>query len=514
MIEEFFGKPFRLAMASLIALAICSAISYFANIGFVFLGLLTLITVVATFRKLEYGLAIAFLELMSNAHGYIFFQTGGPLVVSARMIIFLAVFIGWGLAILLRRTKLRFCDERMSMFLLLGLAIVCGFVIGFLRRNPVAVFQDGNAYLYLAYLLPVMNVEWTTLKQRVALQMLAAGTVFSAISSIAILYAYTHFSEPFLKALYVFLRDIRFAEITRLDFGMYRIFEQTQFFAVIFGLLLIPRLFFDQSKQDRRLTVGSLVMLFVVTLIGMSRSFWFGLIAALFVILLALIFIVRPSIKQALRGVAYGMSAMILSVLLLLVTVAFPWPNQSANHDSLSEIFGSRLGASDVAVSSRWNLLTPMLAQIKESPILGNGFAQTITYKTDDPRVRAIHPDGTWTTYSLEWGWFELWLKMGILAPIGFIALFVAYIRRSRQLFGTPKVWIGVWVIASMSFLYMTHVFSPYLNHPIGLGTILLLCIFFPDDLKKRSFSFALFCKQKMSHATHATSPVAAFKSK
>ena len=63
----------------------------------------------------------------------------------------------------------RFCDETLSAFLqgwacpdfvLLGLATALGLIIGVLERNPLLVFGDGNAYLFLLYLLPILSVHW------------------------------------------------------------------------------------------------------------------------------------------------------------------------------------------------------------------------------------------------------------------------------------------------------------------------------------------------------------------
>src|SRR3989339_1078456 len=178
MIQEFFGKPFLHTLLGFVALFTLSVLGYFFLPSLLMLVVLGLFTFVATFRKLEYGLAIAFLELLSNAHGYILFSGIGTVRISARMIIFLAVFLGWGIALLFRRASVRLQDVRYVPFLLLALAIMIGGITGLTRRSPVEVFQDGNAYLYLLYLVPILSVSWDSLKQRVILQMLAAATVF------------------------------------------------------------------------------------------------------------------------------------------------------------------------------------------------------------------------------------------------------------------------------------------------------------------------------------------------
>lgn len=508
MSEEFFGKPFRATLIGFGVLFGLSVIAYFGYVSLFMLAVIGIGTIVATYKKLEYGLFIAFIELLSNAHGYLISEHIGPLRVSIRMVIFLAVFVGWMIAMLVRRNPVRFRDSRMISFLPLIFAIVIGGIVGLVQRSAVEVFQDGNAYLYLCYLLPVLHVQWDSIKQRVILQMLAAATIFSSVVSILLLYAYTHFSEPVLKIVYVYLRDIRFAEITNVGMGIYRIFEQTQFFAIIFGLLILPRLFIPQSKRDRFVTVGTLSLVASVLLISMSRSFLFGAIGAVFVIFLAMIIVYKTTIKQFIVGMSRTLLVTALGVLMLIAAVAFPFPHDRGAADYLSDIFGARVSESDVAISSRWNLLGPMIDRIQLSPVFGNGFGQTVTFKTDDPRARAINPDGTWTTTSMEWGWFELWLKMGVFGPMAFLFLYVGIIRSAMQLFHTEKTWIAIWVIATMTFVYFTHVFSPYLNHPIGIGMVIALVPFLSGQPKGLFQAWAKHLKQKMTRVNLVTSVV------
>ncbi|OGL61767.1 hypothetical protein A3C09_01925 [Candidatus Uhrbacteria bacterium RIFCSPHIGHO2_02_FULL_47_44] len=504
MIQEFLGKPFRYALLGFVGIFVLSMVGYFSHTSLFILGLLGLATAFVTFRRLEYGLAIAFLELLSNAHGFILYDSIGGMRISARMVIFIGVFFGWGIALLLRRASLRLRDTRYAPFVLLALAILIGGIIGLTRRSLTEVFQDGNAYLYLLYLIPILNVSWDSLKQRVALQMLAAATIFTTAISLFILYAFTHLSQSFLRVIYVYLRDIRFAEMTHIGMGMYRIFEQTQVFAIVFGLILLERQFRIQNKQDRWLSIGLLSCVFISIFIGMSRSFLFGLLPALLILVAWLFIGLKVSLRNWLHGIGLMIASMAIAAGLIYATVIFPFPHTRAAGEYLTGVFGERASGTDVAVSSRWNLLYPMLDLIKSDPILGNGFGQTVTFITDDPRIRAILPDGSWTTTSMEWGWLELWLKMGILAPLGFLAIFAYVTYASSRMFRSDKAWIGVWILSFMTFLYFTHFFSPYLNHPIGIGLVLLAVIFLPN-VTLSGLRIRLFAKQKMPRVGLAT---------
>jgi len=81
---------------------------------------------------------------------------------------------------------------------------------------------------------------------------------------------------------------------------------------------------------------------------------------------------------------------------------------------------------------------------------------------------------------AMEWGWLELWLKMGVLGPLAFIFIAYELIRRLWSYKSTDLAWLGYALISIVVFLYATHVFSPYLNHPIGLGLLLFVIPFLP----------------------------------
>lgn len=512
MTEEFFGKPFKFALLGFVVLFGLSTLGYFANLSLPILIILGIVTGVVTYKKAEYGLALAFIELLSNAHGYILFAAVGGFRLSARMTIFIAVFVGWGLSLLTKRVTLKLQNQQLLPFIPLTIAVLVGGVVGVLHRPLTEVFQDGNAYMYFLYLVPILSVSWDSLKQRALLQILAASTVFTTMISLYILYAFTHLSEGYLRVMYVFLRDIRFAEMTNMGMGMYRIFEQTQLFAIVFGFIILERVFRSQKKKDLYLSIALLSCVFVAILVGMSRSFLFGFIAAL-LILTAWFFIgLKPAVKNWFVGIGSIFISILIAIIVIYGAVIFPFPHTRAAGEYLTGVFGERASGTDVAVSSRWNLLYPMLDLIKANPVLGNGFGQTVTFITDDPRIRAIHPDGSYTTTAMEWGWLELWLKMGILAPFGFLTVFISIIFASTKLFKTEKAWIGVWVLEFLTFLYFTHFFSPYLNHPIGISLIVIAVIFIPSSLPLFVFMLS-HNKQKMPHVELAT-PFVTSKSK
>ncbi len=488
MIDQFFCKTFYLSLCALFVLFLISLFSYFFSGSLFFMIAIALITISVCAYNPTFGLLGVFLELFSSPHGHLISTELFSFDVSLRMTVFIGFFIGYIFFLLRTKQKLSISSKNYFPFLILAVAIAIGFIFGFLSNHAVNVFKDGNAYFYLLYVFPILSINWDSKAKRQILQVFTAGAVWNILLSFLILYFFTHVSEPLIKVSYIFLRDIRLAEITNLGGSLYRVFIQTQFFSLVFGafiLALIPKI------QSRRETIQATVLLsavFATLILSLSRSFWIGIIFALFV----LVFFLYRYYKKEIRLKSYLiclLSSVVLSVLLIVTIVLFPFPTQRVGGSDLSDLFVKRFTQNDdVAISSRWKLLDPMLQTISINPVIGNGFGKEVTFETDDPRARDIRSDGKWSTYAMEWGWMELWLKMGILGPVGFLFLFVYINKRLMTLMKSEHSWISIGLICGLFFLFATHIFSPYLNHPIGLGFILFTIIFIP----KESESFAI----------------------
>jgi hypothetical protein len=326
----------------------------------------------------------------------------------------------------------------------------------------------------------MLSVEWNAAGRRLLLQVVAASAAWVSALSLGLLYVFTHFPEWMLGPTYAFVRDTRTGELTKMSGTIFRIFLQSQL-SVLFAMYLAAPLLLarDLSRRAWRAYTAVFAVLLSVIIISLSRSFWVGILAgdaALFALLLASGW---PGSRAFWRALASVTAACALAVMLLVGIVLFPLPYRVGRVSDMSSLLSERTtDLSDAAVSSRWNLLPPLLDEIKGASIVGSGFGEEVTFKTDDPRARAANPDGMWTTYSLEWGWLELWLKMGVLGPIAFGCLFVAFVRGLWPYLGTDQSWIGVALMSALVMLYATHVFSPYLNHPLGLGLLLLFVPF------------------------------------
>ena len=492
MKDQFFGKPFLNSLAMLLGAFVLAIPAYVYDFGWVVLLGMACVFVVLTAWNPVLALGGVFLELISHPHGYLF-STEVPIHLSLRMVIFASFFLGYTVY-LIRHKSLPTCSQfSIALLLPLGLAITIGFLRGFFLQDGMTAFQDGNAYLYLLYAIPICSHVWNSSSRRLFLQILSAGVVWNILLSLGILYVFSHFSEAFLYEAYKFLRDIRLAEITNIGSGVYRVFIQSQFFTFAFGLLLIPYWFQQKNAGivHQMLLLSGIVS---VILLSLSRSFWIGLFAGC-VVMGILLLKERYALRQWGRFTGIVLCALVLGVLSILVVSLFPFPTQKIGGDDLSRALRTR-AQTDVAISSRWMLFDPMIDTIQQHPLLGNGFGASVTFISDDPRVRELHPDGRWTTYTMEWGWLELWLKMGVLGPLAFLWMLVLLVYRFLSQQKTDHTWISFGLVGGLVFLFATHVFSPYLNHPIGLGFLLFSLVFLPDAQDQPQHKFA----QSMMH--------------
>ena len=481
MFDQFFGKPFWTTLCALAGIfAISIAVFPFPIASAIALVVSMAAIFAISWKRPELGLLIAFAELFANSHGHLIAYDVGGFSFSSRMAVFVAVMAAWTISMAFRRTKMSLRDPRLTLFVPLLVAVAIGFAIGFILHNPVVAFKDGNAYLYLAYLFPILSVDWDATRKRLLLQVLAASAAWVTIVTFGLLYVFTHFPEWMLGAVYLFIRDTRTGELTKMAGNIFRVFLQAQFSVIAFAFFLMPFLFLrDVPKRAYRIVTLLLVLVAAVVIISLSRSFWVGIIAGAFAFVALKLVDGWPGTKVTGKAVAATVGATVGAGILLVAIVLFPLPYRVGRVSDLSGLVSSRTtDISDVAISSRWNLLPPLMDQIKEHVALGSGFGQEITFVTDDPRARAINPDGTWTTYALEWGWLELWLKMGLLGPLAFAFLFAGLVRGLWPMMRTSQSWIPVAFISSLAMLYATHTFSPYLNHPIGLGLLLFVVPF------------------------------------
>jgi O-antigen ligase len=479
---NLFGKYFKISFLFIALALILSFSAYFFPLFnkvafFVVLGL----TLILTLEKLEYGLYILLTELFIGSKGYLFYFDLGGTLISLRIALFLIVMGVWLARKIVATRKSPLCPPfskgelkgDLKWYWILFAFIAWGFVWGLLRGNSFQnLFFDFNGWLYFAIIFPLIDVIKSREQIENIFQIFTATIAVIIIKTFLFLYIFSHGLEVAIFPIYHWLRQFLIGEITLMPSGFYRIFFQSQIYLLIgffiFSAFLIWRQ--DKSKKDIRywlLTIGSLTSI----LVSFSRSFWIGLAIGLLVLLIFLT-TQKFSFKKVIDIALCGIAVLIISLAAIFATAQFPFPEPGKI--SFASMFSDRLTDLDeAAVRSRWDLLPPLGRAIVEHPIIGSGFGTTVTYKSSDPRAVQVNPGGIFTTYAFEWGYLDIMLKIGLAGLVVYLLL-IGKIWRLGWRLGRSGEIIPFGLLLGLAALLATNFFSPYLNHPLGIGYIML----------------------------------------
>ena len=234
-------------------------------------------------------------------------------------------------------------------------------------------------------------------------------------------------------------------------------------------------------------------------ILSLSRSFILGAVAGGLIIFITAWMFGKGKWSIVVRTLG-SVVVSIFAVLSIIAIVQVPIPQRPDLSDAAFFETSSDTGRSE-AVVSRWNLLDPMMDEIIESPIIGSGFGKEVTYTSEDPRIISELGNQGYTTYRFEWGWHDIWLKMGLLGLAGFIWYIVSIVRVGWfTMQSKGHKWLVIGLVAGIVGLLVTHTFSPYLNHPIGLSLILFIIPFIDWDgfANKRKEAYIEVRKKKL----------------
>lgn len=481
MMEQFFGREFKVILACLAGYFALAALAFKTPFAAALVFATVILVFILALKKLEWGLAAAFAELFANSHGHLADAFIGGFAFSSRMAVFVAVMAAYLVLLTRRKARLSLADERLGPFILLFAAATAAFMIGYRLNGMGSAFSDGNAYLYAAYVFPILSARWDAVGKRLLLQTLAAAAAWVCALSVGLVYLFGHLPGTWLGSVYRFIRDTRTGELTQMAPGIFRVFLQAQFTTVV-AALLVASLALVGVKGRRAFiaTIVSFGALFSVILVSLSRSFWVGAVAGALTLLLLLFVRARVSLKRTIPGIGAMLGGKLFGIALIVAALFFPIPPPNGvSFGDLTGLFSQRAtGTVEAAIDSRKKLLVPMLDAVRENPLIGYGFGKTISFVSDDPRVRETNPDGLWTTYAFEWGWLDIWIKFGIVGIVAFLWLFASAVRGLWRGLGGDHAWLCAGLIASLAMLAATHAFSPYLNHPLGLGLLLFVLPF------------------------------------
>ncbi|MFA6271537.1 MAG: O-antigen ligase family protein [Patescibacteria group bacterium] len=444
---------------------------------------LIIIAVGLAIWKMEYGIYFILAELVIGSKGYLFSYEISGTSISIRLGLFLSIFAVWAVREIFVR-KFRFKNFGLIKWYGIVLVfVVMGILVGYLNNNPIKdIFYDVNGWLFFA-LLPVFITAVSNAKQiQKVFQVAAAAVLAMLIKTVALLFIFSHQVQFILPSLYKWVRDTGVGEITKMDNDFYRIFFQSHIYA-IFSFFVISVILINVTRNNfkkRDYLIYLIIGFFsaLVTFVSYSRSFWLGGIIGIIFLMYVILFIMKLPMKKTFQ-VGISMFAVFLVVYIsVLGIIRFPWPNPSSFSGGLIEERTKDV-TEEAASASRFKLLDPLMDKIRENPILGSGFGTSVTYETSDPRALAANPDGMYKTFSFEWGYLDTWIEMGIFGLLAYLLLLVSLFRYGLKAYALyiqrpleGSLIIGL--LIGLVVLCAINATTPYLNHPLGIGYLLL----------------------------------------
>ncbi|MEI7512783.1 MAG: glycosyltransferase [Candidatus Uhrbacteria bacterium] len=402
-----------------------------------------LVMLVLSFLHPDIALGAVVTEFMIGSLGHQFR--------SFRMVLVGAFVLGW-LGNALKSSKFQASSFKLQApYYFLAASVCIGILIGYWKGSPY-LLVDANSWVAFVLIFPVIHLAKQNGKnlRRILIPVVEIALCWMSVKSLGLFYLFSHDVGSWVEQVYLWVRRSGVGELTRITqaTSATRVFIQSQIYAVlaVVGLIGVGL----RSRKQQVLYVLSVATI----LVSFSRSFWIGcFFAFVFVILRRKSWMLLP---RATLGAGLGL---LIPILIFL----FPFP---ASYGNLMDVFFARANTGESAAMSRWALLPILNAKIAEAPIFGSGFGATVTYESKDPRVVAS-TGGTYTTYAFEWGWHDIAVKLGLVGACIYAWLLVSLFRRLGKA-GS----IG-WQAALIA-LAITHVFTPYLGHPLGILFIIL----------------------------------------
>ena len=500
-----FNRKFNVTLLLLLLIEELSFLGYLLPaVNSIFFWLIIPSALALAVWRLEWAILLVLLELLIGSKGYLFFDNIFDVRISIRIALWSVVMLVWLVKTLvplireknsiaeLKNFFLSFKTGERRNFALLALFVLWGLFNGLLiaRNSTTDTLLDFNGWLFFLLIFPLTSVLRKREDLENILPILAAGAFWLAVKTFFLAFVFSHFPmDSGAFRVYRWIRTSGVGEITQIKGGFFRIFFQSQIFSLI-SLFIFSALLFHQLIREKFskllgnkkfwLTYFAVSFFLAVILISMSRSFWLGATAG-FIFFLPFIYRTIKSTgqnfyKKFILILIIFFTASISSIILIVGTATFPLPRPIAGFNTRS-LLDSRLNNNEAAIISRWVLLPSLWQKILQAPIFGSGFGTNLTYQSSDPRQLLSPNHGEYTTYTFEWGWLDIWLKLGLIGVVIYLILIYQLVKNTLKNYNNNFYHNILFYALSCALIGITviHFFSPYLNHPLGIGFIIFL---------------------------------------
>jgi len=486
-----YTKWFKLVFIGVVLAEILSFWAYqvqWLNISLFFLIIISVIAL--GFYKLEWAFWIAAIELIIGSFGQMFYLPTGGYDISVRLGIFVALFIVFALSEI-RKRQLVFRHTKIWKYFIIFLSyFAIASLIGLSNGNPLKdVFLDVNGYIYFLLIIVAYSIFNNWEKVNKFLQLMFAAITAMTLKTLFLVFYFSHVTdESLISLVYKWVRDTRVGEIAQIIDNYYRIFFQSHIWAVIAFIIISMYLIYvkkkDVDKKQYYWAYAILCMTTINLIVSFSRSFWAGLGVTLLVVAAFLFFKEKYKFTKLIKIASVFLVVILIDLLLITAIVNVTLPRLGGGDGvSVAALIRDRVTDTDeAAVTSRFELLNPLADKFLSSPVFGSGFGTSVTYDTDDPRSK-----GLYTTYSFEWGYLDILVKTGL---VGFLlySLFIFKVMKQgikaiNKTVSLQAHAVLLGLIFSLIFIVLTHITTPYINHPLGIFLILVAsAVFYSFD--------------------------------
>lgn len=463
-------------MAILISLVfyILSAVGHsYYQISFITIIVIGLLTLWLCIINPRWGLWLLLIELVIGSQGHLLELQLFKVVVSLRQILFIAVILGWLVYKIRHREKLINIPRVWWQPLgLLALVIGVNILTGWWRYGPAAMFYDANGYWYLLLIPVVFDVIKASDWQNVGRIVSGAQIILMILTLfLALIFAWNIGDLP---NIYKWVRDVRLGEITFVIGSYFRPFLQSQLFTLFLALGSLTAWLLSSYWSKKWLT-GIMVFSSIVVVASLSRSFWAGAIVGLIILGVILKKYYSWSWWRLVKLYGAVVLALIVEVVFLqVITGNFPTP---AFNNRLTNFLVEPASVSRIAQ------LKPLWQGINDHWLIGSGFGRQLTYISSDPRLQA--QGGVVSTAAFELGWLDTWLDIGLLGLFALGWWIWLIISTAWRLANTLA---GAMIVVLTITIITVHFFSPYLNHPLGLASLMFLTALLPKVLASKIY--------------------------
>lgn len=463
--SNIFDKKLIYLIKILLAVELLSWLSFgqsFWSLGVMII--LGLATFGLAWWRLEYGLYILLTELIIGGKGYMFAFEFGGFSVSIRLVLFIAVFLAWLIGILWHKDWQWLRQPTIWLICGLGVMVGLGVAIGWFKGYPLAdIFFDANGYFYFGLVGAIVAAG---LRFKPMMQIMLAGLIDLSLKTVFTLAMFGHGLAQLQDPFYKWIRDTGVGEIAMITDSLYRIFFQSHIYILLAVILLLAMIFSGRTKTKNYFYFLLVLVLGVFTLLSsQSRSFWLAGLLAWFLMLSYLIY-QRFSWRKIAAYILFLPTMILVSHLIINLLI----------NDWQVNLFSARLGegTSQAGVSSRQAQISPALESILAAPVFGQGFGHEISYQSSDPRILTeANPEGWYATSALELGYLDLAIDLGLVGVVIYFGLLAYLLKAILRSDFSAEIKLGL--ILSLLALFTVHIFSPYLNHPLGIGYILVV---------------------------------------